>query len=286
MCHTFIPFLKANSIKNFSEITPPVIANFQNHLLSGGLKPQSINRYMGSVKAVFDQLLMTGVIQESAFDRVRMLKTGTKAAEARGCYDIDSMPGVFREPWGDVLSYLLCLMIYSTGMRNSEIEKTRVNDLIELDGIHFVNIRESKTKSGLRLVPVHEFVYGKIQHYIRETGKVEEDYIFSARGGPNQSTLYNKANALLGEKLGLSEKDLDEQKITFYSGRHFWKTVMNSEGLGEDVEEYFMGHKVSGDVAKNYNHKEKQGKRKLIEKVKEIFAVLDKKLFTSAPFPA
>jgi integrase len=90
--------------------------------------------------------------------------------------------------------------------------------------------------------------------------------------------MYNQANALLGKKLKLSEGDL--KGITFYSGRHFWKTLMSSEGLGEDIEEFFMGHKVSGDVSKNYNHKDKRGREKLLEKAKEVFAILDKKLFS------
>jgi integrase len=82
----------------------------------------------------------------------------------------------------------------------------------------------------------------------------------------------------LAKKLKVSGDELEKQKITFYSGRHFWKTLMSSEGLGDDIEEFFMGHKVSGDVAKNYNHKDKQGKGKLLEKVREVFAILDRKL--------
>jgi integrase len=163
-------------------------------------------------------------------------------------------------------------------MRNSEIEKIQANDLIELDGVHFVDIKESKSKNGIRLVPLHDFVYKKIQRYIKRSGK--RGYIFSDHGGPKQSTLYNQANVLLGQKLNLSENDLAEQKITFYSGRHFWKTLMNSDELGDDIEEYFMGHKVSGDVSKNYNHKDKQGREKLIEKAKEVFAILEKRLFS------
>jgi hypothetical protein len=54
---------------------------------------------------------------------------------------------------------------------------------------------------------------------------------------------------------------------------------MNAEGLGEDIEEYFMGHKVSGDVSKRYNHKEKQGRDRLENKVRLVFSILDKKLF-------
>jgi integrase len=279
MKNKFIPFLQDNNIKTFSEIDSPVIANFQDYLLSMGTKPQSINRYLSSVNIVFNHLLITGVIRENAFDRVKALKTGSKSTEVRGCHDVDKMKGVFNTQWDDALSHLLCLMIYSTGMRNSEIEKIKADDIISLDGIRFVNIRESKSKNGIRLVPLHEFVYQNIRQYIQQTGKREADYIFSGRGGPNQSTLYNEANALLGKRLKVSENDLAEQKITFYSGRHFWKTLMNSEGLGDDIEEFFMGHKVSGDVAKNYNHKDKHGREKLLEKAREVFSILDKKLF-------
>jgi integrase len=281
MIRKFIPFLQNNNIKTFTEIDPPVIANFQDYLLSTGTKPQSINRYLSSVNIVFNHLLITGVINENAFDRVKALKIGDKSTEVRGCHDIDKIKGVFSTQWDDTLSCILCLLIYSTGMRNSEIEKIKVNDIIELDGIYFVDIKESKSKNGIRLVPLHNFVHGKIRHYIKQTGKKDESYIFSARGGPNQSTTYTKANILLGEKLKLSGDDLEKQQITFYSGRHFWKTLMNSEGLGDDIEEFFMGHKVSGDVSKNYNHKDKRGREKLLEKAIEVFTILDNKLFSS-----
>jgi integrase len=280
-CHfmnkRFIPYLKENNIKTFDKIDPPVITNFQDYLLSLGLKPQTINRYLSSVNIVFDRLLTTGVIKENPFDRIKTVKMGDKSADVRDCHNIDNMKGVFNTQWNDTLSYLLCLMIYSTGMRNSEIENIKVNDLIDFEGIHFIDIKKSKSKNGIRLVPIHNFLYKKINQYIEQTGKKEENYIFSDHGGPNQSTLYNQANALLGKKLKLSKDEL--KGITFYSGRHFWKTLMNSEGLGEGIEEYFMGHKVSGDVSKNYNHKDKHGREKLLEKAKEVFTILDKKLF-------
>jgi integrase len=276
MTKKFIPYLQGSNIKSFGEIDPPVIAKFQDYLLSCGTKPQSINRYLSSINIVFDHLLITGVIKENPFDRIKALKIGDKSTEIRGCHDIDKMKGIFNTQWNDILSYLLCLVIYSTGMRNSEIENIKVNDIIELDGIHFVDIRKSKSKNGIRLVPLHGFVYKKIHQYIKQQGKDEGDYIFSRHGGPNQSTLYNQANALLSKKLKLPEDDL--KGITFYSGRHFWKTLMNSEGLGEGIEEFFMGHKVSGDVSKNYNHKDKQGRGKLLEKTREVFAILERKL--------
>jgi integrase len=275
----FIPFLKANGIKTFTGIDPPVITNFQDYLLAKGIKPQSVNRYLGCVSAIFSQLSGTGKIAVNVFDRVKALKSGANTSAVRGCHEIDSMAGVFSKPWKDRTRYLLCLLINTTGMRNSEIERMRVRDIYRIEDCHFINIKQSKTENGIRSVPLHPFVYRHIAALIKEAGKQGEDYIFSLNGGPNQSTLYKACNITLGEKLKLTGEQLAKQGISFYSGRHFWKTLMNREDLGEDVEEYFMGHKVSSDVKKRYNHLDKRGKQHLLDKARQIFDILDKRLF-------
>jgi hypothetical protein len=85
----------------------------------------------------------------------------------------------------------------------------------------------------------------------------------------------------MGAVMGFTEAELEERFITFYSGRHYWKTLMNSEDLGE-IEEYFMGHKVSNEVRKRYNHKDRQGRRILMKKTKELLDILDRRLFNEA----
>jgi hypothetical protein len=40
-----------------------------------------------------------------------------------------------------------------------------------------------------------------------------------------------------------------------------------------------MGHKTSGDVSRRYNHKDKQGRERLEEKIRLAFSILDKTLF-------
>jgi integrase len=177
------------------------------------------------------------------------------------------------------VSYLLCLLIYSTGMRNSEIERLRASDITRVGKHRFLNIRESKTENGVRIVPLHPAVHRELCTFIAGENKVRDDYLFTPDGGHNQSTLYRKANADMGAKLGLSPAELDSRGISFYSGRHFWKTMMSAGGLGEDIEEYFMGHKTSGDVSKRYNHKDRQGLANLEQKARLVFAILDKKLF-------
>jgi integrase len=164
-------------------------------------------------------------------------------------------------------------------MRNSEIERIQVKDMIEAEGCHFINVKKSKTRSGIRMVPLHDFVYRKLSAYIAEGGKADDDYLFLDGVKHNQSTLYREANAAMGGVMGISETVLDETGVSFYSGRHYWKTVMNAGGLGADTEEYFMGHKVSKDVSVLYNHRDKQGKKKLAVKARRVFSILDKYLF-------
>ena len=278
----FIPYLKKNGIKDFEEIDVPLLARFQNQLLEGtgkkdGVKPQTIKIYFFTISTIFNHLIIGGHVKTNPFKSLVKLKI--KNDNPRGCYEITRIKGVFNKAWKDQLSHLLCMVIYTTGMRNSEIERIRVKNLIVIDKVRFIDITESKTRNGIRKVPLHEFVYRKIMAYVRKTGKTENDLIFK-----NENTIkimsktYETANAELAGFTGYTQDKLEKEYITFYSGRHFWKTLMDSEKLG-DIEEYFMGHKVSGDVAKRYNHKDKQGRKKLVERAKRVLSILDKRVF-------
>jgi site-specific recombinase XerD len=278
MQKVFTPFLEKRHIQHFNEITPAVLACFQDSLLAKGNKAQTINRFFGSIKAVFNRLVMTGTLTASPFDQLPMLKAGADS-RVRGCYEVNKIKGVFNKRWKNPLSQILCLLIYTTGMRNSEIERIQTQDICTINNCRFIKIKKSKTKNGLRMIPLHPFVHRKLICYIRRKKLGPEDYLFVDKpGGINQSTVYRLAAVEMGALLGCGEADLEAQNISFYSGRHYWKTLMNANGLGE-VEEYFMGHKVSRDVAKRYNHLDKQGKRKLLQKAREVFAILDRKVF-------
>jgi integrase len=90
---------------------------------------------------------------------------------------------------------------------------------------------------------------------------------------------FTSAYKALGEKMGVNEEFMKAKNITFYSGRHIWKTMMSAGGLGEGAEEFFMGHKVSTNVAKLYNHNDVKGKALMAKKAKKIFSILDQYLF-------
>jgi site-specific recombinase XerD len=271
----FIPFLRERNIKNFNEITSHILNDFQDALLAEKIKPQTANNIYKAVKRVFKYLLRKGLIKENPCDSVRYIPVLQEDQKTRGCHELEKLKGVFDRRWKDELSYLLCLLIYTTGMRNSEIMKVAGEDIIKIGGSYFIDVKESKTPSGIRLVPLHGFVYQRVIDY--RSKKDSKEPIF----GELCPAIFIKANKQLALKLKTDEEELKKENITYYSGRHFWKTMMNAGGLGEDIEEIFMGHHVSGNVAKLYNHRDRQGKDRIVKKARQACKILDQYIFGS-----
>jgi len=281
----FIPFLQQEKISNFGQITRNVLIKFQDTLLKGvniGDKkympqPQTVNNNVKAVKKIFRNLERQNIIQQNPCDFLKGLPVRTENKKPRGCYELEKIKGVFNRKWKDELSYLLCLLIYSTGMRNGEIQRLKINDIQLINGSHFIKIEKSKTINGIRMIPLHKILYEKIKAWGIKN-KVEENPLFNVR-----NSKFENANKELARRLKVSDEELERENITFYSGRHFWKTLMSAEGLGEDIEEIWMGHKVTGNVAKLYNHRDKQGRGRMLKKAKKVFSILDDYIFKTKP---
>ncbi|GMO42254.1 MAG: hypothetical protein Pg6C_03670 [Treponemataceae bacterium] len=90
------------------------------------------------------------------------------------------MRGVFKTPRDDETSYLLCALIYAAGLRNSEIERLRPGDIVQIKDCYFIEVKQSKTENGKR-----PSLYEKIMSYATGRG-----YIFTKRG---EAALLEKA---------------------------------------------------------------------------------------------
>jgi len=276
----FIPFLRQEKIADFGQINKKVLVRFQDYLLKTEIKmigmtlrPQTVNNNIKAVKRMFKKLERQNIIEQNPCDFLKGLPVREENRKPRGCYELEKIYGIFAKKWKDELSYLLCSIIYTTGMRNSEIKRIKPSDLQVIEGHHFIKIETSKTANGIRLVPLHKSLYEKINAWGKKNN-TGDNPLFCF-----YSDKFIKANKELARHLKASDEELKKENITFYSGRHYWKTLMSAEGLGEDIEEIFMGHKVSRNVAKLYNHKDKLGRGRMLEKAEKIFYILDKFIF-------
>jgi integrase len=267
----FAPFLKANGVQGFSGVTPVILAQFQKRLRANGLAPQTVNLRVDAMSAMFNQFVLLGLIPANPFKSIKRLRIANGSVNDRGCHDIEKTLGVFYEHWDNPTELLISLLIYSTGLRNVEIQRATVGDVFVRGNLRFLEVKTSKTENGERLVPLHPFVCSKL-----DLDRPPEAPLVPLPKCPTK--LCARANRTLGYKLGMLPEQLAKEHITFYSGRHFYKTMLNDGGLG-DAEEYFMGHKTTAGVASIYNHRDRQGQNKIAEVTEKVFKILDNRLF-------
>ena len=70
----FIPFLRDHRIKKFSELSTSLIGKFQLYLIDKGKNPQSIIRYLKTIKRMFVYFSMMGIIEKNIFENFIMIK--------------------------------------------------------------------------------------------------------------------------------------------------------------------------------------------------------------------
>jgi integrase len=279
----FIPFMKNKQGKrSLADIETTDIIALQNKLLSDGIKGQTINKKLSGVKTVYNHFIKNGKVKYTPF--MGSINLAGEAL-ATGVYELEELKSAFKKPWKDELSYILNLVIHTCGLRNDEIKNLLVSDITNnLNGTIFNNYFlqvcstiPGKNKNAKRTIPLHSFTLEKLRKYIKKNNRGEKDYIFGSLCEKD----FERAGLLLGSLLGYSEIDLDRdhKNIKFYSGRHFYKTMLNAGGLGEDIEEFFMGHRISNDMKKRYNHKDKIGKENLVKKIDLMFSIIDQTYF-------
>jgi site-specific recombinase XerD len=283
-----IPFFQGQKVRYLSQITPIHIKQLKNYLSTEKrLKPQTINYNLHSFKKCLEIMKDCGKITTD-FSKCSFSVKGSKQAEkARGVYGMEALKGVFSKQWENGLSKLLCMVIYFTGIRNSEILRMRFNDLEKMQDVFFLNVRGTKSRNAVRKAPIHPTLYTALETYTRENGIAEDAPIF--KGAYNDT--FRRASFDMGSLLGYTEKELFEKGICFYSGRHTFKSFLSiahadkAADIDINFQEMFMGHNFNKEELKKdgineYQYKhlncESIGNGLLVKKGREVLKVIDR----------
>jgi integrase len=260
MTNHIVKFLQGQKVRFLSQITPIHIRELKNHLRTEKeLTPQTINYNLNSFKKCLLLFRDMGKITTDFSTCVFSVKGSKQAEKARGIYPIDTLKGVFGRKWENGLSKLLCMVIYYTGIRNSEIQRIQFNDIEKIGDTYFLNVRGTKNKNAIRKVPIHDTLYKALKNYVKANGI--EGYSKVFQGVYNNT--FRQASFDMGSLMGFNESDLLKKGICFYSGRHTFKTLlavgnaMKIADVSIDFQELFMGHPFNKEKVKgNEDHKE------------------------------
>ena len=267
-----ISYLNEHHIYHYTDLNAQELNNFQIDCIEKKISNNNITNIFYSLKIVFNRLVVEGKLIHNFVNDIILVKRVEQME--KGIFTTNEVKGLFNEVWiGNETEYLIHMIAATTGLRNSEIRTLKVNDFEVINGINFIYVKGTKTENALRKVPIHNFVYNKIQEYIKLNNN--NGYIFIKKNGQIFSNNeISKMISIVGTRLGYVKNelydDLKEKNITFHSWRHLYSTIMYGSGsISADWIEYFMGHKQMG-IKGVYTHLNNVIGKEVCEKILKI----------------
>jgi integrase len=137
---------------------------------------------------------------------------------------------------GDIqLAQLIELAAY-TGARIEELCSLKISDVIKVDGVSCLNIRDAKTEAGNREVPIHPSIAKLIKQFIKDTG---DGYLLS---GLTFNKYMQRSNAI-GKRFGHMKTTQGFGKgHVFHCFRNTVATQLENAGIPEGVAADIVGH--------------------------------------------
>lgn len=237
---TYLPllelFFKYFNEKNPDEITQNDVSDLINEfIIKNGFSSSYQNQMISSIKMYYE-LSGKGKIIPQMLERPR-----------RG----RALPKVFsKEEVSRILNAtrnskhkLLLWLIYSCGLRRSEVTNLRIEDIDRSRNI--IHIQEGK--GGVdRIVPVSEKVWKKLDEYL--AGYMPRKYLFEGQSGGRYSveSVYNVFKQAL-KKAGI------KKEVGVHSLRHSYATHLHESGLDIRYIQELLGHK-STRTTEIYTH--------------------------------
>jgi integrase/recombinase XerD len=178
-------FLTVRGVRDLTEITPPLLADFLEWLHRSGLASSSCARCIAAVRSFFRFLVQDRVLKENPTVMVRSARRGRRLPKALG---MDEVTRLLDLPAGrlpeDVRDGVMVEVLYATGLRVSELVCLQVAEL-NLD-VGFLVMAGKGNKQ--RLVPIGDIAAGKLRRYLIQTrpellnGR-SSPYVFVTRRG-------------------------------------------------------------------------------------------------------
>jgi len=279
-------FLEFTGDKQIGTIEKEHARGYKDYLSSqpngrgGTLSTASINKHLSYVVTLFnwgkDQGFCSGDNPASGLK----VKSSRRADEERSAFT----PGDLKLVFSDDFTLLkdkrpdrlfIPLILLHTGARVGEVAQLGINDVRKENGVWCFDIHPSaeisvKTKSSIRLVPIHSYlIKAGFLEYCEEIRKEGHVQLFpalkkSANGyGSAISKWFNKR---------LREKGISDKKKVLHSARHTFITKLKQLDIQDHLISELVGHTVESITVGRYGKKlDVKALRKAVEKLEYPF---------------
>lgn len=194
----------------------------------------------GFVAQYWSYLAKRNIIQnrDNPFSGLKFKEKANQAATRRKAFEIGQIIELHRQALhandGDIAN--LILIGSYTGARIEEICSLKVVNVKSTEGRVCIHITDSKTKAGVRVVPVHKDLVELLDNLITKSA---DEYIMS---GLTADKYGNRSNAI-GKRFGrLKTRTGLGREYVFHSIRKTVITVFENLGVSEGLTADIVGH--------------------------------------------
>jgi integrase/recombinase XerC len=176
----FTDFLATQYVLELNDCKAIHVRGFMAMLLGNGLTPRSVHRKVSSVRGWFKYLRKQGQLTVDPMSKIILPKMPKVLVKDIPAMDLHNMFARF--PWEEVehgsRDRLMLLLMYTTGMRLSELIGLKVGDV----DFYRNNLRVLGKRNKERIIPMHPEMVDWLKLYLGDHGG---DFLFvTERGKP------------------------------------------------------------------------------------------------------
>jgi integrase/recombinase XerD len=224
---------------------------FASTLYDMSISPRSIARILSGVRSLYYFLLVEGYIEQDPTELLESPKVGAHLPEVLTIEEIEAIESTIDQSLPEERrDYTIIELLYSCGLRVSELCELCISDLSLKDG--YMRVRGKGSKQ--RLVPMSERMVELLEIWLQERSEMdikpgEEDYVFlSHRRKKHLSriTVFHNIKMYV-ERAGITKN------ISPHTFRHTFATHLLEGGANLRAIQAMLGHESIG-TTEIYTH--------------------------------
>ena len=163
-------YFKSINISSYDGVDESACSGWVGSLYQNNNNPRTIHRHLSAAKGFFKFLKKNGVIRSSAFELISAPKVSSHLPEVLSPEDVEQLLNFRPENSIEIRDLALIELMYSSGLRVSEVASINLADFEE----EMTFLRVMGKGSKVRLAPIGRYAIRAINNWIEERKKFSE----------------------------------------------------------------------------------------------------------------
>lgn len=183
----FIDYCKEKGIESWNELDGRQVRSYVATRHRQGLGGRSLQRNLSAIRAFYRYLIKSGISSNNPAQGISTPKTPRKLPRTLDADQTTQLVDIKSDDILDIRDRAILELMYSSGLRLSELVGVNLNDIDYLDGIITVTGKGNK----MRKIPVGKFAIKAIRSWLKRRDafvKGDEQALFLSKRGNRIST--------------------------------------------------------------------------------------------------